>query len=124
MGKYDRSKLLSMGAAGLILAGVALCAVPALWFGINLGEYPTRMQCTPETGYGSGCYELGLEIALMFFAVVVLPWTAFSLYLTLRARQGRSWLGRWWPFLGFSLLTVLTVTVGAISALTDPYSSI
>ncbi|WP_342025043.1 hypothetical protein AAE021_07780 [Arthrobacter citreus] len=122
MGRYDRSKLLSRGAAALILAGVALCALPALWFGINLGDYPTRMHCTPETGYGSGCYELELEIALVFFAVVVLPWAGFSLYLTLRARKGRTWLGRWWPFLGFSLLTVALVAAGAISALNDPYA--
>jgi hypothetical protein len=122
MGRCDRSKLLSRGAAALILAGVALCALPALLFGANLAEYPRRMHCTPETGYGSGCYELELEIALVFFAVVVLPWAGFSLYLTLRARKGRTWLGRWWPFLGFSLLTVALVAAGAISALNDPYA--
>ncbi|MET4062143.1 hypothetical protein ABIB35_003723 [Arthrobacter sp. UYP6] len=122
MGTYAGSRVLSAGAAALILAGVALCALPALWFGMNLGHYPTRMVCTPETGYGSGCDELGFEIALMLFALISLPWAGFSLYATLRFREGRTWVWRWWPFVVFSLLTVLLVGACVVSALSDPYA--
>ena len=120
MGTYERPGNLSKGAAGVILAGVILCAFPALWFGLTLGFYPTRMVCTPETGYGSGCDEMGMEIALMVFAFVALPWAGFSLYLTIRVRQGRTWVQRWWPFSAFTLLTALTVAAGMVSALNDP----
>ncbi|GAA3288100.1 hypothetical protein GCM10017708_38160 [Arthrobacter citreus] len=54
------------------------------------GVYPTRMVCTPETGYGSGCDELGLAIPLMAFALVALPWAGFQ---TLRMGSERSGTG-------------------------------
>ncbi|WP_255865460.1 hypothetical protein [Arthrobacter jinronghuae] len=97
-----------------------ICALPALLFGTNLGFYPTRMVCTPETGYGSGCDEGGMELSLIIFAFVALPWAGFSLYLTIRVRQGRTWLQRWWPFAAFSLLTALFVVAGMVSALSEP----
>ena len=119
---YERTGMLSKGAAGIILAGVIFCALPALWLGLTLGFYPTRMVCTPETGYGSGCDELGLAIPLMAFALVALPWAGFSLYLTIRLRQGRTWIQRWWPLSVFSVLTAGMVAAGVASALSDPYA--
>ena len=122
MGIYTRSSVLSVGSAVLVLAGAMVCALPALWLGINLGYYPSRMVCTPETGYGSGCYEGGMEIAFVVFSFVWLPCAGVSLYATLRFRLVGTWIRRWWPFLAFSVLTVLFVAAGIFSALSDPYA--
>ncbi|MDM7989084.1 hypothetical protein [Arthrobacter sp. zg-Y877] len=118
--RLERVDRQGAGTAGLILAGVLLCALPALMFGMTLGHYPSRMVCTPETGYGSGCDEGGMEITLIVFAVVALSWAGFSLSLTKGFRQGGSWVRRWWPFLVFSLFTALFVVVGVVSALSEP----
>ena len=122
MATPGRSGVLSKGAAGVILAGIILCAFPAAWFGLALGYYPSRMVCAPETGYGSGCDEMGSAIAPMVFAFVVLPWAGLSLYLTLRVRQGNTRIRRWWPFSAFSVLTAAAVGARVLSALSDPYA--
>lgn len=46
----------------------------------------------------------------------------FSLYRTIRLRQGRTWIHRWWPVTVFTLLTAGMVAAGMVSALSDPHA--
>ena len=42
------------------IVGAVICLLPAGMAGASLGYFPSRMVCTSETGYGSGCDEGGL----------------------------------------------------------------
>ena len=119
MGTSDYSTKASIGTAAFILVGVIVCALPALFFGTNLGYYPSRMVCTPETGYGSGCDEGGMELSLFLFALVFLPWAGISVNATVRFRQGPP-LRKWWPLGVLCALMALTIGAAALSGLLNP----
>lgn len=102
------------------LAGALLSAPPAALFGAALGYYPNRMQCTPETGYGSGCYEGELLIAVLIFGAIFLPLATLSFLLTRSYRQSRGAGANWWPFAVQSLLPLVIAAGFMLSALANP----
>lgn len=120
MGTSNGLKKASIGTAGFILVGVIVCALPALLLGTSLGYYPSRMVCTPETGYGSGCYEGDLEIALFLFALFFLPWAGISVSATVRFRQELNPVQKWWPVMALCTLTALIIGAATLSGLLKP----
>ena len=109
-----------VGSIIAILAGAALCLLPAAMFGTALGTYPTRMVCTQATGYGSGCYEGDLMSTFFVFGFVFLFCTAFCFALTKAYRYNLPKGRRWLPFQVFCCIVLMTVAVFAFTMGTEP----
>lgn len=103
-----------------ILAGAAVCLLPAAMFGTALGTYPNRMICTPATGYGSGCYEGDLMISLMVFGFLFLFCAAFAFALTKAYRYNLPKWRMWLPFEAFCIIVLMTVVVLSFTTGTAP----
>jgi hypothetical protein len=69
-------------SAVFILGSVVVCLPFTAWFGMYLGLHPYRMVCTPDTGYGSGCYESELLFASLFSGAVFAGCAVVSSTLT------------------------------------------
>jgi hypothetical protein len=102
------------GAAPLGVVGAVVSWPAAAFFGIALGEYPSRMECTLET-LGSGCYEGDVFFAAPVFAAFHLPFFAPSLLLALRHREAGNRVATWWPFVLLCAVPLVTIAVVALS---------
>lgn len=114
----------SMFTAAFSIVATIICAAPAAMVGFALGDFPTRMVCTPETGYGSGCDEGFLLFAGIFFLALFVPAAFGSASLTLTYRHYANRGMRWWPFTLLVAVTLLIVAVFGISVLLDPHAQI
>lgn len=103
-----------------ILLGVVVCFVPAALFGTYVGLHKYRMVCTPETGYGSGCYEGELLFASIGFGAFFIVYATLSLMLTGVYRRNLPRWRKWLPFTVFCVIVLMTVAVIAFSFGTGP----
>ena len=110
----------STSAVALSIVGTLLCALPAVFLGLSLGYYPSRMVCTPETGGGSGCYEGDLLYSGVFFLVLFIPIALGSYTLTKTHRRHTSRIAKWWPFVQLVVVTLTIVGSYMMSGLMNP----
>jgi hypothetical protein len=103
-----------------ILGGAVVCLPFAAWFGMYLGLHPYRMVCTPETGYGSGCYEGELLFALIIAAAVFSVCAVFGSILTKLFRYDLPPRRMWWPFLVFCGLVIGVAAIIAVIFVLGP----
>lgn len=109
-----------MGSAVAILGSAVVCLVPAALFGTYLGAYPSRMVCTPETGYGSGCDEGELTFAAILFGAVFLLFAIAASGLTKAYRYNLPKWRQWLPFTVFCAVVLLVIVVYGSSTAEAP----
>lgn len=107
-------------SAAIILAGVAVCFLPAAALGMYLGLHQYRMVCSSETGGGSGCYEGELMFVSIISGAVFLGCGVFSWALTRVYRYNLEPWRMWWPFMVFCAATLIVVGAVAIGFAAGP----
>ena len=103
----------------LAIVGTVVCFPAALLFGLALGAYPFRMECTLET-LGSGCYEGELELSGVLLALVFVPFFVATLVLAIVNRKSPRRAATWLPLIGLCSVTLIAVAVYAVLMATSP----
>lgn len=108
-----REKTADRGIMAVIGVLGAAVAIPATFFlAWGLHEWFTRMDCSAETGWGSGCYEGELAITAVAFGILYLPFFIPSLAMALLNRKGGP--ANWWPFLVLCAVPVTTLVIASV----------
>lgn len=104
----------SILAALFSLAGATACALPAVFMGAALSNFPGS-DCQPEIG--TGCDGNNVFLTGVLFLAVYFPWTVGSYALTQLHRRQSIPLLKWWPFtLQVSVPIILAVGAAITSS--------
>lgn len=103
----------SILAASFSLAGAFACALPAVFLGAALTDFPGS-DCRPEIG--SGCDENNVFLTGVLFVAVYFPWTVGSYALTQLHRRRSIPMLKWWPF---ALQISIPIILAVVAALTS-----
>ena len=108
-----REKTADQGIMAVIGVLGAVVAIPATFFlAWGFHEWFTRMDCSAETWWGSGCYEGELGITAVAFGILYLPFFIPSLAMALRDRRGG--VGNWWPFLVLCAVPAAILVIASV----------